>query len=215
MLNRLEGVGETLRAALNALAASAPEWLRERVPGEWFERYSRRIEDYRLPKGEEARRAYAEQLGADGQQVLLWLAQETPSAALRRLSAVQILRHVWEQQYIVDAGRMRWRTVEELEPAGARIDSPSDPDAHYGTKRTTSWVGYKVHLTETCAEEAPNLIIQVLTTSAAERDIQRTLDIEAALMQRGLPPAQHLVDAGYVGGCRGGRVNAKPHAVWH
>jgi hypothetical protein len=65
-LNRLEGVGETLRAALNALAASAPEWLCERVPAEWFDRYSHRIEDYRLPKGEAARQASAEQMGADG-----------------------------------------------------------------------------------------------------------------------------------------------------
>lgn len=43
------------------------------------------------------------------------------------------------------------------------------------------------------------MIIHVLTTSAAERDIQRTLGIEAALTRQGLPPAQHLVDAGYVG----------------
>ena len=40
-LNRLEGVGETLRATLNDLATVAPNWLSEWVPGEWFDRYSR------------------------------------------------------------------------------------------------------------------------------------------------------------------------------
>src|SRR3954469_1125565 len=39
-LNRLEPVGETLRAALNSLATVAPQWLRARVPPEWFDRYA-------------------------------------------------------------------------------------------------------------------------------------------------------------------------------
>jgi hypothetical protein len=52
-LNRLELVGETLRATLNALATVAPQWLRERVPPEWFDRYAARVEETRLPKGQE------------------------------------------------------------------------------------------------------------------------------------------------------------------
>ena len=55
MLNRLERVGETLRAALNELATVAPDRLRARVPAEWYERYSRRVENYHLPKSEAAR----------------------------------------------------------------------------------------------------------------------------------------------------------------
>jgi transposase len=42
---------ETMRAALNALGAAEPEWMREHADSEWFERYGRRIEDQRLPKG--------------------------------------------------------------------------------------------------------------------------------------------------------------------
>src|SRR5688572_12578576 len=41
VLNRLERVTETLRAALNAVAAVAPEWLRALAPPEWYERYVR------------------------------------------------------------------------------------------------------------------------------------------------------------------------------
>jgi transposase len=48
-LNRLECVGETLRHALNALATTAPDWLQSWVPAVWFDRYSRRFADYRLP----------------------------------------------------------------------------------------------------------------------------------------------------------------------
>ena len=50
-LNRLELVGETLRAALNGLATVEPEWLRSWAPPEWFDRYSTRVEESRLPKG--------------------------------------------------------------------------------------------------------------------------------------------------------------------
>ena len=40
--------------------------------------------------------------------------------------------------------------------AAARfISSPYDPDAHYARKHATSWVGYKVHLTETCEDDTP------------------------------------------------------------
>src|ERR687896_2298226 len=38
VLNRLELVGETLRAALNELSSVAPEWLQSSVPLEWYER---------------------------------------------------------------------------------------------------------------------------------------------------------------------------------
>ncbi len=36
VLNRLERVAETLRAALNARAAEAPDWLRSLAPPEWY-----------------------------------------------------------------------------------------------------------------------------------------------------------------------------------
>jgi transposase InsO family protein len=54
-LNRLELFGETMRSALNAIAVVAPDWLRGQAPTAWFERYSRRVEEYRLPKGKEQR----------------------------------------------------------------------------------------------------------------------------------------------------------------
>src|ERR687897_2295847 len=49
-LHLLELVGETLRAALDDLAAVVPGWLRGVAQPAWFVRYARRVEDYRLPK---------------------------------------------------------------------------------------------------------------------------------------------------------------------
>jgi transposase len=58
-LHLLELVAETLRATLKDLAAVAPDWLRGIARPVWFERYGRRVEDYRLPKGRAEREAHA------------------------------------------------------------------------------------------------------------------------------------------------------------
>jgi hypothetical protein len=64
-LNRLERVGETLRAALNEVAVMAPAWLQALAPAEWYERYASRVENYRLPKTDTARQDLAAAIGAD------------------------------------------------------------------------------------------------------------------------------------------------------
>ncbi len=43
-LNRMEFVGETLRAALEALAAAAPGWLDPLTGSSWGDRYGARID---------------------------------------------------------------------------------------------------------------------------------------------------------------------------
>lgn len=70
VLSRLEMVGETLRAALDSVAGIAPDWLAAQVGADWFDRYARRVEDERLPKGEAARRTYGETIGRDGHHLL-------------------------------------------------------------------------------------------------------------------------------------------------
>ena len=69
-LNRLERVGETMRAALNDLAVMVPEWLQALAPPEWYPRYSRRVENYHLPKTEAAREELARVIAADGERLL-------------------------------------------------------------------------------------------------------------------------------------------------
>jgi len=197
-LNRLECVGETMRQALNALAEVAPDWLRSLAPPEWFDRYSRRIEDARLPTKPEERQQYADVIGADGLALLEAVYAAEAPAGLRELEAVQILRRVWVHQYETVDGQLHWRDPKNSPPPALRLDTPYEPEARYGTKRTTSWVGYKVHLTETCDPEDPHLITQVETTTATTSDISRVAPIHQALAAKQLLPRQHLVDAAYV-----------------
>ena len=65
-LNRLEWVGETMRFALNRLAAVAPAWWPTHRQPVWLERYGARVETSRLPKTAAARQRLAGTIGADG-----------------------------------------------------------------------------------------------------------------------------------------------------
>jgi hypothetical protein len=73
-----------------------------------------------------------------------------------------------------------------------------DLDASAAAKRSTHWIGYKVHCSETCDEDLPRLITQVTTTIAPTPDRQALPEIHASLERRELLPEQHLVDAGYI-----------------
>ena len=99
LLNRVELVGETLRATLNQLAERFPEWHQQVAVPEWFTRYGHRIEDTRLPKGQAARQAYAEQVGTDGLTLLAALDSDEQCLAMRALPCVQTLRLAWSQQF--------------------------------------------------------------------------------------------------------------------
>src|SRR5712691_9591078 len=196
-LNRTLCVAQTMVSVLNVLSEVAPEWVRAHVPPEWVERYGERLEHERLPKADEERRQYANQVGTDGWSLLTALDAITTPDWMKTLPAITTLRTMWEQQFEpLDHGG-RWR-LEPALPAAQLITSPYDLDARNGKKRTTFWVGYKVHFTQTCDEDAPNLITHVKTTQAPLSDEGVVSAIHADLAEKELLPEQHLVDAGYV-----------------
>lgn len=114
VLNRLERVGETLRAALNSLAVVAPAWVQALAPPEWYERYAHRVENYQMPKTDAARKALAAVIGADGQGLLQAIDAASEQPWLQEIPAVQLLRRVWAEQYVEVAGTLRWREVKEM-----------------------------------------------------------------------------------------------------
>src|SRR3954469_8889096 len=114
VLHRLERVGETLRAALNALALVAPEWLQALAPAEWYERYGERVENYHLPKSDHARDELAAVIAADGQLLLSALDAATEQSWLREIPAVKLLRRVWAEQYTEHEGQVSWREGKDL-----------------------------------------------------------------------------------------------------
>src|SRR3954468_12214997 len=195
-LNRLERVGETLRAALNELATVAPDWLRALAPAAWYERYGERVENYDLPESEAERRELAEVIGADGHELLLAL-EAANRPELGALPAVTVLRRVWDEQYVETAGRVALRAVEAMPSPAGLVASPYDPQARYSSKRGTAWVGYKVQLTETCDPDLPSLIVNVATTPATAPDDNMLAAVHASLAARDLLPGEHLADKGY------------------
>src|SRR4051812_21652138 len=158
-LNRIELLAETLRAALNAIAVLAPDWLRALAPPEWHARYDRRIEDSRLPESGPKREAYVAQVGADGLLLLNAIDRANAPPAITALPAVAVLRRVWARHFERDedgpdngetvGDGVRLRPVQGRGP-GDRIESPYDTDARFRSKAGMSWTGYMVHLTETC-----------------------------------------------------------------
>jgi transposase len=129
--------------------------------------------------------------------VLARLDDPTAPAGLGQLPAVRTLRRVGLEQY--HAGEpVRWREPPDRPPAQAMISSPHDPEARFRLKRETAWVGYAVHLTETCDPDAPSIITDVATTDASATDNAMTGAIQDRLAERELLPAEHLVDAGSV-----------------
>jgi transposase len=197
VLNRLERVGETLRAGLNSLAVVAPAWIQARAPSEWYDRYSHRVENYHLPKTDTARQALATLIGADGHTLLTAIDAASEQPWLQELPAIQTLRQVWAEQYLEVNGTLSWREVKDIPSPAALIASPYDPEARYSTKRDVEWVGYKVHLTETCDADLPRLLVNVETTPATTPDDHMLAVVHASLAPRALLPTEHLVDKGY------------------
>jgi transposase len=193
--NRLEGVGETRRHALNRLAGIDPTWLAARRDPEWADRSGRRLDDARRPTAAGERRALAEPIGQDGVALLAAVDAATAPAGRRAAAAITTLRAVWAQQYqISDDGTVRWREGEDRPAAGAMITSPYDSDARSAAKRTTTWVGDTAHLTETGDPDRPHRITHVATTPGPTPDAALTDPIQA----KGRLPAEHAVDAGDV-----------------
>jgi transposase len=197
-MTRLEGVVEALRHTLNTLAQEAPEWLLAHTRAEWVERYGPRVSDFRLPKGEAKRLAFAAQIGADGVTLLSALYADAAPEKLRTLPEVEVLRRAWVQNFMLNEGPVTWRGNDNVPPSSLYISSVHDPDARYSMKRTTAWTGYKVHLTETCEEESPNLITNVETTPAPVADDAVTATIHESLDDQQLLPDKHIADTGYV-----------------
>jgi transposase len=215
-LNRLELSGESVRAALEALAAAAPQWLDEvlDVPG-WAQRYGMRVDSWRLPTSATKRAQLATAYGRDGFTLLQAVYAPDSPRWLAHLPAVEVLRRVLVQNYVVVVNRrgqevitMRDADIDGFPPGRSRIRSPYDTDARAGGKRDLAWTGYKLHISETCdAQPAgddddvltapPNLITNVATTDASVPDAAMTTPIHAEMTRRRVPPAEHYVDSGY------------------
>jgi transposase len=177
-LNRLELAGESVRAAVEALAAAHPDWLAQRIcVTDWNRRYGTPMTSWRPPQSEAKREELAIAYARDGDALLEAVYDRSAPGWLRELPAVDVLRRVLVQNYtrtITSGGREVIRRREKepdgdgLPPGHARIASPYDLDARWGVKREEFWLGYKLHITETC-DDPPACTCQPDAVAAGAR----------------------------------------------
>ena len=235
-LNRLELAGDSVRAAVEALVVAHPHWLAQRIcVSDWTARYGRAMTAWRPPASKAKQDELAITYARDGYALLEAVHDKTSPAWLRDLPAVDVLRQVLLQNYTraipadgreVIERRQKEPEGDPLPPGHARIASPYDTDARWGVKRDTFWLGYKLHVSETCDDQPecacpdagtgqggtgrgghdkacaapafPNLITHVATTDATLTDNQMTAVIDDALAGKTLTPARHYLDSGYL-----------------
>jgi len=196
-LNRLELVAETIIHTLNVLATTVPDWLKGWVDSEWYHRYEKRMDEYRLPQDDKERQAVAETIGVDGHLLLSMVYSPEAPGWLCSIPAVEAMRQVWVQQYYVEEEKVHWRAKDSIPPASVMISSPHDVESRMSHNHKTTWNGYKVHLTESCDAGTPHLITSVITTSSTEPDNNVTEQVHHSLEEKDLLPSEHFVDAGY------------------
>jgi len=199
-LNRVELAGETMRRVLDDIAQIAPIWLKDLMKEDWGKRYGNPIDTHAIRKSKAKLEKLAQTIGRDGHFLLAAVYQEDTPTKIRSLFTVEVLRQVWVQQYYLEEGQSYWRKKDDqgFPTSGTMIASPDDLDARYSSKYGAGWIGYKLHITETCDPEEPRLITQVTTTEATVPDSNKTDAIQADLITRDLSPETHWVDAGYV-----------------
>jgi transposase len=117
-----------------------PEWLKQQVKQEWFDRYGQRMEDYRLPKDKSERTALSTTIGEDGFFLLAAIQQANEMQWLLNLPAIQTLSEVWKQQYRCEQGQVSRLTPKEMPSVGEWIRSPYDTEVRYGKKRSFEWI---------------------------------------------------------------------------
>jgi len=224
-LHTTELAGESVRAALEALAAACPDWLAARFClGDWERRYGARVSTWRRQAAGKAERdRLAVQYARDGYALVAACYEESAPGWLCQVPAVQVLRTVLVQSFTraVDEGGREMIGRREpggdgIPPAHIKISSPYDADARWGAKKDLHWLGYKLHISETCDDPPacgcppppaasgrcahdvrPNLITCVMTTRATVCDIEMTTPVGTALAGRDLAPGRHYLDTGY------------------
>jgi transposase len=214
-LNRLELTGESVRAALNALAAACPDWVDEvLVVADWSRRYSERIDTWRMPSSKTKKDELALNYARDGFTLITALYTPAAPAWLRELPAVQILRTVLMQNYTrttLGNGHIKIKRREQAEgggdglpPGPIRLASPYDTDTRWSVKRDTCWNGFKLHVSEVCHERSagdrpgqPSVITGVVTTASTTPDTKALEPVHQGLKRRGLLPERHYLDSGY------------------
>src|SRR6266700_3139150 len=157
------GFDHTVLAEFRARVAGAGLEQRICVP-DFARRYGTPMTSWRPPVSQARRGELAIAYARDGYALAEAVYDSSSPAWLRELPAVDVLRQVLLQNYTrtITGGKEVIKRREKepeggdgLPPGHARIASPYDTDARWGVKREEFWLGYKLHITETCDDAPP------------------------------------------------------------
>ena len=191
-LTRLELITEAVRAALEELAHQDPEMLDWLIDQDWATRYGRPVRLGGQPPRAATR---LKQAGEDALYLLATLERHRRPRGPR----ADGLRRIFLQNFLIANGKLRPRTEKDgFPPARLRIISPYDLQARFALRGDTRWAGYLIHVTETCDDDTVNLVTDVATTASTVKDSEALTAIHTRLATRGLLPAEHLADGGYI-----------------
>ncbi len=226
-LHTIELAGESVRAAMEALAAACPDWLAQRFcVSDWTRRYGARIDSWRLPAGKAERDRLTIEYARDGYALVAACYEQAAPPWAREIPAVQMLRMMLVQNFTRGHDERGREVISGREPglesgvppAHLKISSPYDTGARWGAKTDLRWLGWKLHISETCDgppgcgcprdwgapapgrcahDVRPNLITHVATTDATVPDSEMTIAVSAALARKNLAPGRHYLDSGY------------------
>src|SRR2546430_5483936 len=149
-LHTTELAGESVRAALEALAAACPDWLAARfcLP-DWERRYGARISTWqRTAPGKAERDKLALEYAQDGFALVAACYEETAPGWLREIPAVQVLRAVLMQSFTRTVDEGGREVIGRREPRRGGVPppqnttrSPDDPAAPLGAPQAQSRPG--------------------------------------------------------------------------
>lgn len=197
-MNRTEIIDESFRATLNELAILEPDWLTLIAKSDWYDKYSSRVENYRLPKSVEDKEIYTLNIGHDIKFLFDQIEKDNKNNLLK-LDKVSTLKVTFDRFFKQDNDQnISLRSKKEILKLKDKIESPYDTEARFRTKRDSNWIGYAVHLTETCDDKSVNLITNIHTTPADVHDSKVTESIHNNLKSKNLVPNEHIVDTGYM-----------------
>jgi hypothetical protein len=189
-LSRADAVSEAIRVVVSAAAKGYPELSQDEGFTKLHGQYG---QECWVGMGDAGHERLV-QLGRDGLWLLALLGQ-------RPVKGKETLAALLEQHFIVDG-------EDDLRPRGPDdpgvpdpIVTPHEPDARRGRKGEKEWIGDKVHIVETAAQDGrPNAITDVLVTDPRVEDSTVTQQI-AERARSGPSEADTLIaDGGYASG---------------
>jgi len=199
-LSLLELKWESLRMALVDLMSEDAKWVLSNLEEAFTESYASSRNTYRMSEAD--LKQVEKQVEGDMLRLLNQIDQAGQADWLK-LTHVQLLYRVGREQLdCVDPSEFPdWQdSALSLDLPDGLIASPHDPDARFSQKRSTQWVGYKTHITETVEGEHGNFVTDMHVTPANVNDDQSLDDIEDKLEQRNVSPDDLHVDQGYMSG---------------